>query len=204
MAGERLVLRGLVAVGEAIAPKAKLADEALELMGSHGRVVSAEAGFIDEVAMEVLAALKKGEPRQTMSLMFDYLTHPTSKSAMASIEQLPVSGMKPEAFKVLTAEGYSPNFGKSLQWSLPRFEHGKWTPGQWMDVSDKPFGMDGLYISNNADRWLKYYGKPGRDPVTAFRVQIGDPVGRALWEKPLPGMDMSNFKAKTIRLIEPI
>lgn len=41
-----------------------------------------------------------------------------------------------------------------------------------------------------------------RSALTAYRVQIGDPVSRHLWNNPMPGMDLGNFSAKTVRLLE--
>lgn len=204
MAGEAIIARGLGQAGS-LAGRTALAEEALVLMGTVRSInPSASVALIDDASAAVINLIKTGDRPKAMGAWFDYLSTQTTKETMAIVERLPIEKMKPEAFKVLTADGFSPNFGKGLQWSLPKMQDGKWVPGAWMDVSNKPMGMSGLYIADDAERWLRYYDRPGRSALSAFRVQIGDPVSRYMWNNPIPGMDLGNFSAKTVRLLEPL
>ncbi|HEY9789141.1 MAG TPA: hypothetical protein V6D22_02000 [Candidatus Obscuribacterales bacterium] len=205
MVGEALLEEALVAGTEELAGT-RLGQEVLAYMpaGAHAVIPKPALNLFGEAGSHLAAALGSRRTAETIGTMFDYFSTPTTTAAMSAMEALPAEAMEPQAFKILTSDGFSPNFGRNLQWSLPKLEDGKWIPGKWMDVSGQPFGMNGLYISDDAQRWLSYYGKSGRPPVTAFRVQIGDLPSRELWHNPISGMDRSNFTAKTIRLLEPV
>lgn len=203
MAGEALIARGIGQAGS-LAGRTALAEEAAVLMSRGGKSVGSAVAVVDEASTAVINAIKTGDRSKALGAWFEHLSTPTSRETMVALDRLPVESMKPEAFKVLTVDGFSPNFGKGLNWSLPKMQDGKWVPGAWMDVSNKPMGMSGLYIADDAERWLRYYGKPGRSALTAYRVQIGDPVSRYMWNNPLPGLDLGNFSAKTVRLLEPL